>query len=373
MKDKKILLLNSLRIYGGGEYFTLTLAKYLQKNGYSVIVSCPEDSLLYKKCKDNRIKLICLDYPKTGNGNLRRIISEIKKIIKDNNVQIVHSSTNFDRTAGAFATIRTNAVHAASVHSFYSVQRNLTHLIRNKYYIKHFIASGEKIKELLIDKDNISPDKITSINLGINPVEFKRNELLRSRTRNNMNIKEDEIVIGNVGRLVHFKGQENLIRAFSLLNKKFPDTKLIITGSGELELRLKELCEEIKVKDKVIFTGFKENLLEIYSVFDIYVHNSLPGMEELFPFAILYAMAQSLPVIATNTGEIPRMVIDGVNGYLCDESNPELISQRIGILINDKDKRHSFGINGLKFLNEKFNEDIMGHAITDIYDKITLK
>ncbi len=370
MDKLNILFTDSLEIYGGGEFFVYILAKYLQSSCHNIFISCPENSLLNKKCSGIGIKVFHLDYPKKGTGNLSRIIGGLKRIIKNENIQIVHSNTNYDRTASAFATIGTHANHAASIHSYYSIQRNLTHLIRNKYYIKQFIASGEKIKQLLMKNDRIPEDKITSINLGIDINEMKRDKVKRKTRREIFNISDNEIVIGNVGRLVEFKGQENLIRGFALLNKKHPNTKLIITGSGELESKLKLVCSELSVDDKVIFTGFIEKLDEIYSAFDIYVHSSVPGTEELFPFAILNAMAHELPVIATDTGEINKMVSKENNGFLINNNEPELIAEKIEILVLNKEKRISFGSESLKIVKEKFTLEQMGSHILNIYEKI---
>ncbi len=370
MDKLNILIANSLEIYGGGEFFAYTLAKYLQSSGHNIFISCPENSLLNKKCFELGIKVFHLDYPKKGTGNLSRIIGGLKRIIKNENIQIVHSNTNYDRTASAFATIGTHANHAASIHSYYSIQRNLTHLIRNKYYIKHFIASGEKIKQLLINNDKIPEEKITAINLGIDTSEMKIDEIKRKTIREKYNISDNGIIIGNVGRLVEFKGQENLIRGFAILNKKHPDTKLIITGSGELETKLKQVCKELSIENKVIFPGFIDKLDEIYSAFDIYVHSSIPGAEELFPFAILNAMAHELPIIATDTGEINKMVIDNKNGFLISTTEPNLIFGKMVQLVVYKTLRTSFGSESLKLLKEKFTLEQMGISIMNIYEKI---
>jgi len=370
MTKIKILLLNSLYIYGGGEYFTFSLAKYLNNNKYDVYVSCPPDTILEKKCIEENIPLFCLNYPLSGKSKVVSIANKLKNFIKENKIDIVHSNTNFDRTAGAFATIGTKAVHTASIHSFYSIRRNLTHLIRNKYYVKHFIASGDSIKKLLVEKDKIPSERITSIRLGIDTYDFNNNNVFRKKVRERYGLKDNELVIGNVGRLVKFKGQEKLIKAFSEINKKYPDTKLIITGDGELKKNLAELCAELSVQDKVIFTGFQEKLNEIYPAFDIYVHPSLKGHEELFPFAVLNALAACLPVIASDTGELKQMVKNNVNGYLLETGSPELISEKLDILINDKEKRKKFGQEGLELVNEKFTLEKMGQKVTGIYKKI---
>ena len=363
----KILLLNALEIYGGGELFVYLLSRYLKKSGHDVVISCPESSLLSRKCASEGITVFNLDYPKKGNGNLPKIIGGLKRIIRNENINIVHSNTNFDRTAGAFATIGTSAVHAASIHSYYSIQRNLTHLIRNKFYIKHFIASGEKIKELLVKEDKIPAERITAIKLGI---EINESEFNKTESRKQFGIRQDEIAIGNVGRLVEFKGQENLIRGFEKIQKTFPQTKLIIAGGGELEFKLKALCNELSITDKVIFTGFLDNLSNVYSAIDIYVHPSKPGAEELFPFAILDAMAHKLPVIATNTGEINKLVIDNKTGFLLNDNNPQSLAALIEKLINNPELRNSLGLSGYHHLQSNFTLDKMGKEVTDIYKKI---
>ena len=366
----KILLLNALEIYGGGELFVYLLSRHLNNSGFDAVVSCSESSLLNRKCRAEGITVFNIDYPKKGNGNLARVISGLKRIIRNENIDIVHSNTNYDRTAGAFATIGTHAVHAASIHSYYSIQRNLTHLIRNKFYINHFIASGEKIKQLLINEDKINPERITSVNLGTDITGKEPNEARRHAARKKLGIKENEIVIGNVGRLVEFKGQENLIKSFNIIRQKYPETQLIITGGGELEFKLKRLCKELDIEDKVIFTGFSDNLDEIYSAMDIYVHPSQPGAEELFPFAILDAMAYGLPVIATDTGEINKLVKDNSTGYLLNDNKPGTIGIAIEQLLNNNELRNSFGNEGNKLLKSGFTLDKMGKAVTDIYEKM---
>lgn len=366
----KILLLDALEIYGGGELFVHLLSKYLTKSGHDVFVSCPESSLLNTKCRNEGIIVFNLEYPKKGNGNLPKIIGALKRIIRNENIDIVHSNTNYDRTAGAFATIGTSAVHAASIHSYYSIQRNLTHLIRNKFYIKHFIASGEKIKELLIREDKFSPERITAINLGVDLNENEINKTSKADARKQLGITENEIAIGNVGRLVEFKGQENLIRAFAKINKSYPQTRLIIAGDGELEHKLKVLCRELNIRDKVIFTGFSDNLNEIYSALDIYAHPSKPGAEELFPFAILDAMAHKLPIVATDTGEISKLVIDNETGYLLKENKPEIISSALEQFLKNPELRNPFGNAGYLRLKTNFTADKMGKEITGIYEKM---
>ena len=364
-----ILLLNSLGIYGGGEFFVLELAVFLSVKGHNVWVGCRKDTPLYIKCRNSDIKTAEFDFPEKGTGGLRKNIKAIKDFIGENNIQIVHSNTNYDRTAGAAAAELAGAKHTASVHSLESISHNLTHWARNKFFVDLFIADGNIVKEFLVKEDKIDENKIKVINLGIDPESMERNNDLRKKVRNDFGIKENELLTGNLGRLVEFKGQDKLINAFKLVSEKFPLAKLMIIGEGELKDKLAALVQSSGLNDKVIFTGFRDDLQAVYSAFDIYVHTSNDGGGELFPFAVLYAMAAGLPVVSTGVGEIPNMIQDGVNGFITGH-NEEEISLRIMTLLQDFSKTQNMGKEGKKRLKKEFTLVKMGSEILKLYEEV---
>ncbi|MCI0715194.1 MAG: glycosyltransferase family 4 protein [Chlorobi bacterium] len=372
MDKLSILILNSSVIYGGGEFFTFRLALNLKKNGHIVYIGCRKDTLLYQKCRDEEINVYHLDFPNKGAGELGKNISAIKKIIKKHDIRIVHSNTNYDRTAGAFAAIGTKAKHITSCHSLESIQHNVTHYIRNKFLTRHFIADGNSIMDLITKENNISGEKISVIHNGINPDGMKRNLELRNAVRNEFGIHDDEILIGNLGRLVPFKGHKYLLLAFKVIYDNFKNVKLMIAGDGELHNSLKDYAGVMGISDSVIFAGFREDLQAVYSAFDIYCNCSTEGGGELFPFSVLYAMAQGIAVVAAKAGDIHQMVKDGINGYLVTEKSPYQISEKLMILINNREIRTKMGGAGLKMLARNFTEAQMIRQIEEVY-KMAIK
>ena len=210
----KILLLNALDIYGGGEFFVYQFASLLKTNGHKVWVSCRADNPIRYKCEKVGIKVFTLDYPTRNKRRLFKITRAIKNLVIENGIQLVHSNTNYDRTAGAFAAWLSGAAHVTTNHSFHSIQYNLTHWLRNRYFTDHFIVDGECTRQLLLKGDKLLDEKITLIHLGIEPLTMERDERLRKEIRSAFNVKDEEILIGNVGRMVEFKGQEYLLKAF---------------------------------------------------------------------------------------------------------------------------------------------------------------
>jgi glycosyltransferase involved in cell wall biosynthesis len=370
MDSLRILLTNALDIFGGGEFFVLELAEFLNNHGQQVWVSCIESSLLSEKCRRKKINIIHTDYPRDGKGKLIKSVNSLKRFIRLNKVRIVHTNTNYDRTAGAFAANLAGAAHIASIHSLLSIRHNITHWIRNRYLTANFIADGENIRKVLITKDKIPASKITLIHPGIEPELMKRNELLRERLRKEFCVEEKQVLIGNIGRMVDFKGQEYLIHAFSRLAGYFPDARLMIVGSGELKERLLFVSESLGIKEKVIFPGFRDDMQAVYSAFDIYAHTSVEGGGELFPFAVLYALAASLPVVATPAGEIGEMVKDGINGFLVPEKNEYITADKLFALAGEPDLRYIMGNAGNKLLQEKFTLNSMGNSILKLYNNV---
>lgn len=366
----RVLLLNSLGIYGGGEFFVLELAGYLGESGHNVWVGCRKDTPLYDKCSQAQIKTVHFEFPENGKGSLRKNISAIKEFIVSNKIEIVHSNTNYDRTAGAVAAELAGAVHIASVHSLQSISHNLTHWTRNKFLVDLFIADGESVKASLVKKDKISRNIISVINLGIDPESMKRDENLRRKIRNEFNVKGDDVLIGNLGRLVEFKGHDLLINSFAMTVMNNPNARLMIVGDGELRGRLEKQVQTLSMKDKIIFAGFRDDLQAVYSAFDIYAHTSDSIGGELFPFAILYAMAAGLPVVSTNAGEIPKMVSE--TGYIAERS-AEKISSKLVQLVNEHKLRDSAGSAALKRLKGEFTLDKMAGQILKLYREVLSK
>ncbi len=365
----KILLLNSLGIYGGGEFFVYELADYLLAKGHDVWVGCRESTPLCIKCRDSGINVAGFDFPERGTGKLSGIIKRIKDFAVKKGIEIVHSNTNYDRTAGAAAAELAGAKHAASVHSLESISHNLTHWVRNKFFVDMFIADGITVRDFLVRENKIDREKIKVINLGIDPASMLPDDKMRSSVRKEFGVQEDEFLIGNLGRLVKFKGQAKLINAFKTVSENYAFARLMIAGGGELMGELKNLARSLNLGSKVIFTGFRDDLQAVYSALDLYAHTSEESGGELFPFAVLYAMARGVPVVSTRAGEIPNMVKDSVSGFITGH-NVDEIASKITVLLKDESLRKSMGEEGRKLLCQNFTLEKMGRDIVKLYEEM---
>jgi glycosyltransferase involved in cell wall biosynthesis len=165
-----------------------------------------------------------------------------------------------------------------------------------------------------------------------------------------------DLVIGTVKALEQVYGVEILIRAFQLLKKKLPGlpVKLLIVGGGSLEKNLKSMVMQSGLEKEVIFTG-KVSHTEVpryYNSMEIFAALSL---SESFGVSVLEASACEKPVVVSDAGGLPEVVVDGQTGFIVPAGNAEKAMEAIEKLVRDKALRNEMGKNGRNFVSQNFN------------------
>ena len=175
----------------------------------------------------------------------------------------------------------------------------------------------------------------------------------------------NSVVIGTACRLIEAKGVRELILAFAGLKKEFPSVRLEIAGSGPEEQRLAETARELGVADGVKFLGWVDDLRQVLRTWDVF---ALPSYDEGLPMSILEAMAEGLPVVATNVGGIPELVEDGRTGYLVPPGDVGALRTVLHRLVEDSQSRNQLGDQGRLRAGAKFSVEQMVTEIESIYD-----
>lgn len=131
---------------------------------------------------------------------------------------------------------------------------------------------------------------------AIDVEKYKFDSKIRYFLRNKLGIEENAIIIGNVGRLCKQKNQMWLINTFNSLHKIKQNTKLIILGQGELEVKLKNYVKKLGIENEVIFMGQVQNVSDYLMAFDMLW---MPSLYEGLPVTLVEAQAAGLPCIAS--------------------------------------------------------------------------
>jgi glycosyltransferase involved in cell wall biosynthesis len=174
---------------------------------------------------------------------------------------------------------------------------------------------------------------------------------------------EGRTTVGVAARLAKVKGIAYLIEAISHLE----NVDLEIAGDGPEHAELERTAAVFGVSDEVTFTGWVDDVSEIMSRWDIYAQ---PSIAEGLGIAALEAMAQGIPVVATDVGGLREVVIDGETRYLVAPKSPARLAARIRDLSNDADLRARLGDAGRRRAREEFSRERESAAIQSAYEKL---
>lgn len=196
-----------------------------------------------------------------------------------------------------------------------------------------------------------SKKKMCIIENGIDFTKFKDSDKYRDETRKKLNIKDNEIVIGVVGRLSEQKDPMTMIKAFKEVYEENKNIKMLFVGSGDLEDNIKKFAEDNNILDKVIITGWVDEVEKFIPAFDIAV---LPSKWEGFGLVLIEYMACNKPIVASNVGGISNILQDKVNGTLIASGDYNKLKYSILELINNTGLKKKYINNNIK-LSYKYN------------------
>jgi glycosyltransferase involved in cell wall biosynthesis len=188
-----------------------------------------------------------------------------------------------------------------------------------------------------------------------------------SDIRESLGIPEGDYVVGNIAHIRPEKDQQYLLQAAQIVINTCPNTTFVIVGrekTPEAKQELQAQAVDLGIRDKVIFTGFREDALRIMGTCDLFVLSSL---FEGLPVALLEAMAQGKPPVVTSVGGVPEVATDGVDGFLVEPKDYHTLAQRIITLLQDANLRNQMSARAARKMEEKFSLKSMIGAIENVY------
>ena len=317
-------------------------------------------------------------YPSTFFSVIPFILAEFVgslRMIAKNNVHLINTHWLIPQgLIGALMRFFFHIPHVATVHG-----SDLNILTRHKILapLAQFIIRNSdmitvnstymrrKMESLVSDCSS----KIRIIPMGVDPAKFHEFIFCDMKKK----YKTSHIIL-SVGRLIDWKGTIYLINAIPDVIRKYPDTMLLIAGSGPEHDTLIQRVQELGLKNSVAFLGVisNEELHSYYNSADVFVLPSInkDGKTEAFGVVLLEAMASGCPVIGSNVGGIPDIIIDGETGFLVPEQDPGMLAERILQILSDENLREQFRQNGLTRVREKFSWVKISKDFADVFDQV---
>lgn len=358
---KKILYLHAGAELYGADIVLLELLKNLDKGKFEPYVILPCDGPLVEKLRENNIWVEVIEYPilRRKYFNPKGIINygkdylkysaKVNEIVKEKGIDIIHTNTAAV-LEGIYIKQKTNLpliwhIHEIIVkpkfmHKFLSkvIAKNADEVITVSNAVKHHLEStGYFKKEVKVIYNGVD-NQIFSPN---NESDYIRDEF---------NIPKDAKIVGMIGRVNAWKGQKDFLNAIEVVLEKHHNVYAMLVGGvfeGE-EWRideLKEIIKNMKNKDRIVFSDYRRDTKNIYSLYDIFV---LPSTNpDPLPTVVLESMASGKPVVGYRHGGICEMVKDGYNGLLATIGDINDLANKIDKIICDEQLEKNMSENSL--------------------------
>jgi len=259
---------------------------------------------------------------------------------KKKNVNIIHAHSAHALSIGILIKVFYPSVFLIGVRRVdFPIHKNFfSRLKYNSKKVNKIICISEFIKGVLID-DDIKKEKLLTIRSGVEISRFN-NIIPKPDFKESLGIKSGEFLVGTIAAFAGHKDYPNLLKAFELVLKQKNNVKLCMVGDGPLKGDMEQLAVKLGIDKNIIMTGFRSDVGNFLKSFDLFV---LASKKEGLGTSIIDALSVGLPVIATNTGGIPELIKDGINGKLVEAKNHVQLANTIIQLIDDSSLRNSIG------------------------------
>ena len=371
MKKIRVLHILSDTNVGGAGKLLLNLSKCIDKSKFEFVFAFPRGSNLIILFK-NIGKIYVFD----GYGDKSldiKAIGSIRQIIKKSNPDIVHTHSSLSgRIAAVMNGVKKDRI-VYTKHCVFDIPESKKKPLRRKIYnildnvlSGHIIAVAESAKKELIDM-GVDPQKITVIINGSIPLrKASNNEIISTKER--LGIAKDDFVVGISARLEEYKGHKTFIRAAWFAKKEKENIKFIIMGDGSKREELKNHVQSLELQDRVVFTGFVDNVSEYMNIFDLNVNCSIGT--ETSSLSISEGLSLGIPAIASNFGGNPNMVLNGKTGFIFERNNAEQLYKIIKMLKISPQKLLNMGKAAINDFESRFSATKMASQYEKFYYNI---
>lgn len=373
----KVVYVDSVRDFGGGEVHILSIIDGLDRNRFQIEVVCHPENQLAKECKKRKIPYYPIKlkskFSLFGIVRLSRLLHRLRP-------DIVHLEDTLSHWLGSFASRLAGVpIIIATVHmvNIYRTEKPFSPLKRGVYIwadclwtslVTKVATVSEFNRQKLIGEERIPGGKVVTITSATDVKTIDATPKVdKAAKKKEFGIDPEFPVIGMVGRLSSQKGFPYLLEAASLVKKSFPRVRFMIVGDGPLREEVEVMVRDLGLESTVILTGWREDVYALYQIFDIV---ALSSLFEGLPITILDGMASSKPVVATDVCGNPEVVRDSETGLLVPPRNPRVLAEAILTLLRDPQRAVAMGEAGRKLVEKHYTTEILSQRTAALYGEL---
>lgn len=340
----------------GAEIMCENLCVALKKAGETVIAVSlySEQTAITERLGKNGIRIVFLE---KKPGFDPTIFVKLVKLFKEERPDVVHTHIYASKYALPAAVLAGVKRRVHTVHNMAQKEQGSLGRKINTFMYRHCdvvpVALSNEVKKTI--------GEVYGLQGSLIPVVYNGIDLSKCIRKNDYEAN-GVFTIVHVGRFMKVKNHKILMRAFAGFAEKKENVRLQLLGEGELLDETRELAKVLGVTDKVEFLGLQPNVYPYLNKADVFC---LPSEYEGVPMTLIEAMGTGLPIVASNVGGIPDMLVNGENALLV-EPNDVAVEKAIEKLYSDVEFRIRLG-NAAALRSEEFSAKAMASGYIKIY------
>ncbi len=367
----RVLFIHGIGEIGGAERELLAYLEQLPARGWNPVVVCPEGGPLRRELEARGITTLGAAFPPWRKlaGIWKRFPSvwALRALLEDVRPDLVHVNEFWwvPQTLKAMPqAMRKTTPVVAHFRQDLPGEKVVQYQLKN---VDTVCAVSERVGQT-IRTAGVEAARVHVVHSGLDQNWFEDHDAQdRERVRRDLGIPDRAVVFVTAAHLFERKGYHIAIEAFANVRHGGTQGHYIIVGIGEAayEQRLRGRCDALGISDVVHFVGYQAAVRPYLDAADVYLQ---PSLMEGFGIAVIEAMARGCPVIASNTGGLPDIVVDQETGCLVTPGDRPGLEQAMVALATDAGRRSHWGDNGKRRAQERFSVDRMMAELQGVYE-----
>ena len=339
---KILFVIESLNV-GGSESFLRDLALSLDRARLDPVVCClAGKGRLAEPLEAAGVRVVTLGWRLGSFPSTVLTVLRLARLMRRERVDLVQSIYYRPEVIAAAASFLVRKpVLVGSQHDVIAPEGRASRaLLRlSRLRVRHVIANCETCNRHRRALTSHRPDQVSTIYIGLKKEEGPRPGSAPGSRSAREPAHADELpasglVVTFAGRLHAIKGPDVFFEAATCLAKRRPFTSFVMIGDGPMRSELEERAAREGLSERIKFPGHVPSMAEALRRSTVFVCSS---RSEGFPTVVLEAMAEGIPVVASNVGGVPELITDGVNGFLFESGNHEQLATLVEGLVLDRD------------------------------------
>ena len=356
---------------GGAETVLLNIARSIDKNRFNPTVVLHKSRWLHEQLLKNEIETEIISSNRSWD---MFFLVKFIRYCRRHKIDLIHShlfgANLYSCLAGAIlrlpviTTFHNAPLFQGRLEKFMALK---SIIIRN--FAAQMVFVAEYMRKDYVGNSNLPVNKSLTVYNGIE-LSNENDSIDNSSLKNELGILDDDLLVGHVANLRAPKGHRYLIEAASDVCKRIPNVMFLLIGEegdGTIKKEIQDFIAESGLGENIRLLGFRKDVNKLLQLIDVFV---LSSTSEGLPLSVIEAMASSKPVVATNVGGLPEIVVHDQTGYLVEPQNTEALAEKLIFLLENDALRSRMGQAGRKVIEEKYSLQTMIDNYQNLYENL---